>query len=287
MTLSVEYSFMFTDTGVLLNGDDEIFPFVDINRVEGLDTPDYRETFRDHEGVDGGYLDAELQKGRDIVLEGVIYCNIGQEEAFLDTLKSNFAPSRVPLPFYIKIPNVAERVVFAKPRGVRYNWDQLRRLGMTNAQFLLYAEDPRIYDSTLVTYTVPYGGTTTPTGIGFNLGFPFGFGTAILPNGITINNSGSRSSPAIMTITGPITDPHIINDTLGLTMSFSTILTGADTLVIDTTNRTVTQNGVTNRRGTLVAPNWFDISPGNSFIRFGGTTGTGSQLDIEFRPAYY
>lgn len=273
-----------TTTGVVLNDDSTSIPFVDITRVSGLDSAPYRETLRDHEGVDGGFIDAEFEKGREIILEGIAYCDSSNVEPYFDTLKANYAPVTSLISFHMKIPGVSERVVFVKPRGVRYDIDQARRIGATNVQFLMYAEDPRIYDNSLQSVNIPFGGVTS-VGFGFNFGFNLDFGGSVSPSGLFVTNNGNRPTPAIMTITGPMINPLIINDTLSASLSFSIVLANTDTLVIDLANRTVTLNGSGNRRGTLINPTWFLLASGANFIRFGGLSGSGS-LNVSFRSAW-
>src|SRR5687768_9358567 len=104
MALTDEFSYQLGDAGIILNPDSLSTPFVDITRVTGLDSPPFRTTERDHEGTDGGFMDAEYEKGRPIILEGLAYANGSELESFLDDLKANFAPSRTLLPFYFKKP---------------------------------------------------------------------------------------------------------------------------------------------------------------------------------------
>lgn len=152
-----DYTFQLDTTGVTLNTDATV-PFVDVDKISGLDNAPYRETVRDHEGTDGGFMDAEFEKGRDVIIDGIIYTDGADVETYLDSLKANYAPVQTPIPLYIKAPGVSERLIFVKPRGVRYDWTTLRRLGITSAQFLMFAEDPRIYDAVLSTLLVNYGG---------------------------------------------------------------------------------------------------------------------------------
>src|SRR3990172_2411119 len=278
-----ELEFMLSATGVVLNAD-SVLPYVDIIHVSGLDSQEFRETIRDHEGVDGGYMDAEFEKGRDIILEGVVYADSATAEVYLDALKANFAPSTVPIPFYIYPPGVGERVIFVKPRGVRYDWEQLRRLGITQAQFLMYAEDPRVYTNLLQAVTIAFGGPAT-TGFGFNLGFNLSFGATVPVTGGTVVVGGNRPVPAIMTISGPVTNPRIINVTDSKSLDFIIELGALDTLSIDLANRTVTLNGNINRRNALQEPNWWLFNSGSTFVVFGGGAGTGTVL-IEYRDAW-
>lgn len=283
-------SYQLNDGGVILN-DDLIapgFPFVDITTVKGLDNSPYRETKRDHEGTDGGFLDAEFEVGRDITLEGTVYSQGTYLESYLDSLKANFAPVTSPIPFYFTTETNEQRLLFVKPRGCRYDWDANRRLGYVPIQFLMYAEDPRIYSANLQTFTLPVGALTF-SGFGFPLGFPFGFGgVSLTTDGQYVSNSGNRPSPAILTVapsSGTLSNPTIVNDTTGNTLNFVIDITFPDTLVVDLGNHTVRLNGVTNRRNTLQAPDWFMINPGQQFIRFRAASGTGN-LTIQFRSAW-
>jgi hypothetical protein len=492
MTIGLSnYEFQLNDDGVLLNGSDSGLPFVDIERVAGLDSPPFRETARDHEGMDGGFIDAEFEKAREIILEGTVYCDSDNVEPFMDDIKANYAPVTSPIPFYLKSTGVDERVIFVKSRGARFDWETMRRLGMTAIQFMLYAEDPRIYTNTLSSTTINYGGdvgtgfgfdtpialdtftrvsasgwgtpdtgpawttdlgtaaaatvdgtqglmthatiidrsqlmdiaasnadatlyfklpvtpvggsaaaiydlkvrwtdnsnyyftristnasgsmsfvlakavagvgstlatgtsltlnnthlygvriaafgnyitakfwdattttepawqltstdaTVTSSGSKLNVfstplsttnlpfvfdfdnfsvrsgtGFNIDFGGGATPGGANVTNDGNRASPCILTITGPVINPVIYNNTTGDVMSFTIELTALDTLTVDTGNRTVYLNGNTNRRTTLTNPSWFFIEPGINQISFGGLSGTGSTLNVQFRSAW-
>lgn len=271
-------TFQLNDNGVILNDDlvSARAPFVDIDVVKGLDSAPYRETKRDHEGSDGGFLDAEYETGREISLEGIVYSNNQPMEPYLDQLKENFAPVQTPIPFYFLTETGNARMIFVKPRGVQYDWDLSRRLGMSPIKFLMYAEDPRIYDQTLNSVTIPLNATVS-SGFSFNLTFNLTFGGVTGGvDGKFCNNIGNRPTPASILITGPIDTPQIINDLTGDVLKFNLSLTSTDTLTIDLLNHTVRLNGSTNRRNTLQVPNWFLLPPGNTFIRFRASSGTGT-----------
>lgn len=285
-TLVNDTTFQLSDTGIILN-DDALSnqPFIDIETVTGLDNAPYRQTKRDHEGVDGGFMDAEFETGRDISLAGIVYANNTPLEVFLDSLKANWAPSTVLIPLYVLTNDVGLRVVFVKPLGCQYDWDALRRTGMAAVTFTAYAEDPRFYSGTLQT-TVMSIGAFIFTGFSFNLGFNFGFGgVSTTADGQFINNAGNRPAPVIMTITGPVLNPVIMNDTVSAVMQFNIDLQVGETLVIDTQYHTVRLNGITNRRNTLIVPGWFLLRPGDNFIRFRGTSGTGT-LSLSYRSSW-
>jgi hypothetical protein len=183
-----------------------------------------------------------------------------------------------------KQPGVNERVIFVKSRGVRYSVDANYRTGQIDMQFHLYAEDPRFYDNTLLGVVIPFGGPAT-TGFGFNLGFNLDFGVTVPVTGGNVIVTGNRPTPALMTITGPVVNPRIINVTDGLSLDFIVTLGASDVLVIDTNNRTVTLNGGDNARNTLQEPDWWLFNPGTTSVVFGGGTGSGNVL-IQYRNAW-
>jgi hypothetical protein len=278
---------MLTDTGVVLNPNDtSVLPFVDITEVDGLDTPDLRTTERDHEGTDGGFLDAEFEKMRTITLTGQLIANDPNSiQPFLDQLKANWAVRNAAVPFYYGTPGVPDRVVFAKPLGVRYNIDSLWRTGSCDVQFMCQAEDPRIYTSAIQTYSLSQGLAIT-SGFALNLSFNFGFGAVVDPNQTDVVNGGNRPAPATITIPGPVSNPVIYNDTTGNVLQMVIDVAASDTLVINLLNRTIKLNGTVSRRAALVNPDWFLLQPGDNYLRYRASTSGGPAATITFRNAW-
>lgn len=290
-----DFEFLFVDNngnGILLNSD--VSPtqaFVDVTEVTGLDNSPFRETFRDHEGAEGGFLDAEFEKGRDILITGVVYSPTSQLETFLDQLKENYAPRVSHNRLYFSTPGVGVRFINCKSRGVRYDWDTFRRTGTLRVQFGLYAEDPRFYSYPSLTTSLGY--QTGPSGgFGFNFGFNFGFGTppATLYDQVHAYNDGNRPAPVTVTINGPGVNPRILNETNAGELLLNMTLVTGDVLVIDMLNHTVMLNGTANRRDAVAVANWFLLSPGDNIVRFqlaggSGTVGV-SQMTLAWTGAW-
>jgi hypothetical protein len=287
MVLTNDLTWVLGTDGVVVN-DTVVTPFVDVTQVKGFDSAPFRTTERDHEGAEGGYMDAEFEKGRDIVLVGTIYGDPATLETYLDDLKENWAPSSTLKQLFFKVPGVNERFLYVKPLGCKYDWTNERRWGSIDVQLGAYAEDPRFYDNSLHTVTIGLGATVF-TGFGLPFGFSFGFGgTSSTTDIATVDVEGNRPTPPVFTITGPVTDPRILNDDTGVEMKFSSIVLGAgETLVVDIKNRTVKLNGSTNRRNLLVAPTWFDLQKGINHLRFRATSSDPSaQLQTAYYPAW-
>jgi hypothetical protein len=254
---------------------DVALPFIDVQRVSGLDAPPYRETSRDTEGQDGGSVDAEFMSLRTIVVEGTLYAAIDSVDATLDALKGNFAPSRVSKPFYFKHPNIPQRLVNAKPLGVRYDVDALRRLGSSPIQAQLKAGDPRQYSSDPT--VLGTGPTSLTGGRTYTRSYNRAYGAGAASGTLSFDNDGNAYAPAVFVITGPIIDPEISSDEQGKSLSFNITIDGSDTLTVDLLRRTVVLNGTANRRNTLTFDStWFLLQPGVNTIRFGGTPNAGA-----------
>jgi len=282
-----DLSFRLGDTGVVINSDSTGFPYIDLTEVRGFDSAPFRETQRDHEGDDGGYMDAEFEKGRDVALTGMLYALTGSFETFVDSLKANWAPSKTLVPLYFTAPGVGERLVFVKPLGVRYDWTGLRRLGQADIQFRAFAEDPRIYSNNLLSTQINLGATVF-TGRGYNYGFNFGYGgVSTVSDGAFVTNGGNRATPPTFTIYGPVTNPQILNDNTGQLMKFNITLGAGETLVIRPQYKTVKLNDATNRRNALIAPVWFYLEPGQTFLRYRAeSSDPTSKLIIQSRYAW-
>lgn len=266
MSLTQDYTYRLGDDGVILNADDTTSTFVDITKINGLDSAPPRTTERDHEGTDGGFMDAEFEKGRSVTLEGTVYAVNSAMEPYLDELKANWALSRTLVPLYFKKPGVTERVLFVKPLGCRYDFDEAARLGQADIQFQAFAEDPRVYNSTLIVSNVSQGEKIT-TGRSYPKSYPYSYGATPIVVGTYVIVDGNRPTPPVFTFSGPLDNPQIINESTGESLIFDISLTIGDTMVVDTKTRTILVNGE-NRRSSLRSPNWFFLQPGNNYIRF-------------------
>lgn len=290
MTLTTDFSYQLGNAGFIINdGSPTAYPTVDLDTVKGLDSAPVRVTVKDREGTDGGYVDAEFDQTRTIVLSGLLYDDATNTEITLDQLKGEWAPSQVPIALYARNPKVGTRMLWVKPQGCNYDIDVLRRLGMCAVTFTALAGDPRIYSSTETIRTMGVS-DVLQTGFGFNLGFNFGFGGITAGNGpALIVNTGNRSTPVKFQIYGPFINPHIMNLTTGDEMAFDfAISTTTDYLEVDTSTHTVRFNGTDNQRTTLRRPSWFDLDPGGNYLGFRveGGSSVATHMDIRYRSAW-
>jgi hypothetical protein len=288
MTLTENYTFQFGDDGIVLNTvADANSPFVDVETINGLDNVDPRATVREREGMDGGFIDAEFESSRLIILTGTIYSPSDQLETFLDTLKANYEVSTTSKPFYF-VSTGGQRLVYCKCiSGLRYTWTHLLSIGKVTFQIQLQAEDPAIYESAS-TVSTELGGSVT--GRSYNKSYDFGYGgTSSYSGTLSVYNAGNKDTDATLTITGGVTSPVIVNDSTGYKLDFiGFTVDSTDELSINLRNRTIVLNGSTNRRNALRSSSrWFMLPPGSTTLRFLGTITSGTPtLSVTFRSAY-
>ena len=259
--------YQFTDTGVLLNGSASSFPFVDILTVDGLDTGEVRQQTQPREGMHGGFVEAYFSEIRTVTLSGVAYTSGPRSlEAYLDSLKANFAPSSSDLPLYWNTGSGLARMVNGRSLGLRYNKDNKVSYGAAEIQIQVMCQDPHIYSTDLQTPSRTTAGT------------------------LALTNGGNRSTPGLIVINGPVSNPTITDNIANTQFSFSAYtLPSGSQLVIDLGTHSVMENGVTNRRNKMtMSGNWYEIAPGaHTFTFTGAATGAGTAFSVQFRDAWW
>jgi hypothetical protein len=288
------YAFQYGDDGIVLNSDSISLPFVDITQVSGLDSAPMRSSTQDHEGIDGGYVDAEFETIRTIVLGGTAYADQDMLEPYLDQLKTNFAPSTSASPLYVRTASTGLRALFCKcTTGLVYDWDQARRLSKADIQITLMAEDPAFYeaqDQVLIKNILP----AVITGKGYPKFFPYGYGGQPTSSGLIVYNEGNRDSYGTLQVSGPINsnfsitnDADVGPDGISRFIRYNQALSSTDSVVFDLRKKSVVLNGNTNRRIAMTADSdWWKFKPGPNNIRFLGVSAGNPLLTITMRSAW-
>jgi hypothetical protein len=174
------------------------------------------------------------------------------------------------LPFEFLLPGwVESRRLLCRPTKFAQPIDQWFQFNRSKAPVEFTAPDPLIYSSTLHTQST---GLPSPTaGLTFPVTFNVTFG-ASTGGSMSVTNAGNFTSPPVITITGPVTNPTISLPASGAFMKFNISLGASDVLVIDMAARTVTLNGTASRYNTVsTGSSWWGIVPGTSSIGVAST----------------
>ena len=279
------YTWAFGDTGFVLNTDSIGLPFVDIQKVAGLDTAPIRSNVTERQGQDGTYIHTKYQTSRAIIINGTLYSDPSNPETLLDQLRHDYTLDTV-RPFYFQLPGQGLRFCNAQGGGIIYDVDTNRRQGLTPIQMTLLAGDPSIYDYPGQSATVS-AASISSVGTSFNMAFNVGFGGTIANYGCTVTNYGTHMAYPLVTIAGPITNPMLFDSYNGITMAFNITLAASDQLVIDCRQKSVVLNGTVSRRSSMPGLAWISVPAGvTDTIFFTASAGTGS-CTVQLWNTYY
>jgi hypothetical protein len=146
------------------------------------------------------------------------------------------------------------------------------------------APDYRFYTQALTTsqtgVTDSGGGTPVPAAVPAPVG-----GTTTTP--LNVTNQGQVPTPAIFTIRGPGTNFVIRNTTTSHEFRLNLTLTSAESVVVDTLNRTATKGANQNVFGSFQG-DWMLLYPGQNRLQFSAGVGSDAQtrLTVSFRSSY-
>ena len=148
--------------------------------------------------------------------------------------------------------------------------------------------DPRRYSVNEMELTVP--AATSGSGYVFPLNYPIDYGTPTVPGVAYVVNDGNAPSPPLITLTGPVVNPRLVNQTTGVEIEFNITLGSGDHLMIDVGAGTVTLGGATRiatMTNTSSPPAAFELPPGPSSIAFRGASypDPGAYMTVVWRSA--
>jgi len=237
----------------------------EIQGLEGLDLPPIRTADLPRPLAVGELMGQDFMGGRDITVE----LDVAPLSA-LPALKSATAPQTVATEytFWFQTPVLPHPVggtarvrKRSSPIDVRYVLG-----GLVKVSLLLHSTDPALYEATTAT-AIPWFGSANLTSNGDFVQYP------------------------IITLTGPLTLPSVINNTVpgAPDMNFATLGAG-QTLVVDMRTHLLTVNGVAAPQDVLASSLWWWLLPGVNNIGFSSTDGAqpaGSGCSITYATAAY
>lgn len=284
-----EFKFGQDDNAIVLNGGAASIevgtPLWDVQKVTGLDLPDVKTSDKEFDGIDGGVIEAANISMRTVRLEGILYAHQNDSlEGYLDSLKANFAP--VPRqsngmffdasqkPFFVKAPGVAERFLFAKSVGLKYDWDMARRFNSTPFQIILQAQIPTLFSPQLHVVTA-------------NL-------TANVEQRLQVYNAGNYHSYALIRLyqignTPGVSLDHIEqNVRLSLSLGIPTSLANRPA-EINMRQRTVfaIDTPPENHRDDVSDEGWWRLQPGMNTIAVTTTVSNSGYVELLWRDEWF
>jgi len=172
---------------------------------------------------------------------------------------------------------------------VELTWDDALQVRSALVDIQFYCADPHIYDDVESTVSTDLAAATT--GHSWPQVWPMDWGGASTSGIVTATNAGTFATPWVATITGPVTNPSVENVDTGQALNFSAngglSLAVGETLVIDSATRTALLGGTASRYDRLASPvSWWDLPPGATQLRFGGSTSGTPTMAVTWRSAW-
>lgn len=253
---------------------------------EGFGMSDYRSQDALLPRQDGVVAGDDRLSGRMITFDvHVLGTGAVSVEQAANALKGAFAPLQTDVEMTFNLAGGVDGYsVFGRPRSCPMVLDKKFLGGALRARCSFWATDPRLFGAQVTTgLNLPSG----ESGLAFAALAPFVFALAASPGEGVLNNAGEYETDWTATLTGPLTAPRLEHVEQGRILSFPTLSIGTgETLTLDSRTKSVLLNGTSSRYSSLSAGSrWFVLPKGNSTIRFGAASGSGT-VDIRHRPAY-
>jgi hypothetical protein len=241
-----------------------------IDEVDGLESlPEIRNQDDNRGYNDGMFSGRDFLGGRQIIVTMKTFAGEGNnaQQNFRLLQDAMLPQQQGTTPLYFQLATTdSQKVINARVRARQTLIDPDYTYGYIRSQYTLFAPDPRYYSDPSVTTSllpsVALGRTYDRT---YDL--VYGGGSA----GATIVNDGTVTTYPVVTISGPITDPTIANQSTGQYITVNTTLSASDVLVIDLYEKTITRNGSAARNLLAGNSQWFGCDPGNTVISFTGS----------------
>lgn len=253
--------------------------------LEGLSTlPAIRETKGMNIGMDGGWTSAQFYEPRLVTIKGVIANkDVSVVELRRRQLIQILSEKRLRLEFKTEAGNLYELDVVVAGLTMPIN----KVLTSSYFKISLRADDPLIYDNTSSTGREAILNRSTNASSGFPINFSINFQLGNYESRPTINNFGTSTVYPVITVTGELTNPEIVNITTNEYFKINTTISSGSVAVIDTQAHTLVIDGVTSYSDIADGSSWIHLQPGNNefFLTSDENTDTG-YATISYRVGY-
>ncbi len=258
---------------------------VQVLKVEGLeDLPDLRSQDSDRGFSDGMFSGNDFLAGRTITFTLSITGNsMAAMQTALAELKANMQFQRNGTGvLQLYIPTRPVQRIGARVRRRAIPIDVAYSQGQVQATIQLFCPDPRVYDDAASTGLLTPGSNV---GRVYNRVYPLVYATAAGGTiaSLAFPNTGNVTVWPTFTITGPLTNPQVINVTTGQGVKINASLSAADVLVVDTDLKAISLNGNPARNLLDNASQWFGFPPGSTTVSIIADTTSGGTLVVSYR----
>jgi hypothetical protein len=283
------YSFAIGSLPLITNGLAN-YGFILQSPIEGLDAPNYRNTYFSNPGRDGGTVSSQFYDARMITLTGKLH---GDNPTMFEARRKQLAAACAiqkdtngyPVPIRLTFTTLAGSNYFIDVYFDRPVFDYEETPNHCRFMVTATAAIPYVFGTTQITSSpiMPPSGGGYPVPMSIPLVI-----AASVGGSVTLNNPGSVNVYPIITETGTLTNPIIYNQTTGKYLKLNTTIGSGQVVQIDMYKQLITLNSSSSLIGAKSSDSdWWTVVPGSNTFRLetGNTADTGNAV-ISFYPAY-
>ena len=248
--------------------------------IEGWDSPASSVEITQRVGEHGGYATAGFLTPREITITGAV---VAPDKQMLRDAKDrvNAASSLSEVTLMINEFSMSRFVTVVRTGGVTWEDTPAPYAKFTMS---LVATDPRKYgaEEQSVMLRVPRseGGRSYPDNC------PFSFTAYVNQDSATIINKGNIDAPVRIDMYGDVSGPWVEQLESGRRLDFDLSYDAGRYTALDSKRRSVLLDGLASRAYTM-SGRWFNLPPGPSTIRYGGTSTQGqARAFVRWRDTY-
>jgi hypothetical protein len=162
---------------------------------------------------------------------------------------------------------------------------QMRVNNIIGGEFFLdlYAPDYQLYSQSETSVTL-----TRTVGGGFILPviLPIVFSASTGGTATATNNGTTESFPTV-TISGPMTNPLVIDSTLNRYVQLNLTINTGEQVIIDMKNKTIVKGGQSVLQNKVAGSQFWWLNPGSNLLRIQSSSGSDTgTVQVSFRHAY-
>lgn len=258
-------------------------------QIQGLDAAEYRIVNYPIPGQDGGRVSQAYYDSRPITLQGIISGQSASEYLFYRSQLSQACAINRDSYGYPSLTKLAFTTLdgtsyftYVQPQKPVFDFG-----APTWSPYIvsLLAPDYRIYGATQITTghisRQVSGGIIVPTIVPV-LGGGTSGGSAYISNG------GTTETHPIITFTGPLTNPYVLNQTTGYAFQLDYTLLGGDQIVVDMYEHSVVFNGSSDFIAYVDSlSSWWTLAPGgNNIVMSTSSSADTGYVEVTGYPAY-
>lgn len=285
MTAISDYQLVIATTGLVLGPTTDYI----IRRWDGYGLPGIRTTEHMRPFDHGAFLSSEYLTPRTWSAEIAVRGDTASEAmANSDTLNQAWYFDATAVASFdtatyvvVKMPGQVARRLYGRPRRNAADLSSIVN-ARGEAKLEFYAADPRWYSDTLNQAT--FNTAVAVSGKGFNKSFDYGWGGSGTNGSLSAVNAGNFPTFPQITLTGPLTNIVLTNETTGKALTITYTLLAGETLVIDFNAKTILLNGTASRYYAKSGV-WWMLQPGANSVRMTVNAGSGQGV-MSWRDAW-